>query len=84
MAKKKFTDEWKKKLNENIANRNIRTDSDVEYFCDKNNLPYGAVFSYIQEQSIPEECKGCKYSGTYPQGMCVSCRRGKSDNYSFE
>lgn len=58
------------------------TDSDVEDFCDENNVSRREAFHFIAELTVPECCKGCKYIDLYPSmPPCPSCSRAKKDFY---
>lgn len=77
-------DSWKKEFLDRIQNEKIRTDSDIEDFCEELHVDERDAFHYLAElRTEYTECKGCEYieffgSGMYPYN---SCRRGKKDYF---
>ena len=61
------------------------TDSDIEDFCDENELSRKEAFHKIAIWSAPECCNGCRHVDMFPDMFpCVSCSRAKKDRYEKE
>ena len=77
-----------------MTNENIRklkllveqgcTDSDIEDFCEENDIDTGEAFRLVAEWSAPNCCQGCIHIQLYPDmSPCCNCCRAKSDYYTI-
>lgn len=79
---------WKKELRNRIQDERIRTDSDIEDFCEEfdDQLPQNGreVWHYLAELRVMNtECEGCAHIEFFGSGMypCCACRRAKKDMF---
>lgn len=79
---------WKKEFRDRIQSERIRTDSDVEDFCEEfeDRLPQKGreVWWYLAELRVMNtECEGCAHIEFFGSGMypCCACRRAKKDMF---
>ena len=76
----KLTDNNKNEINKLI--KEGCTDSHILDFCDANKLSRKAVYHYIAELTVPQQCKGCKNIVLYPSmPPCASCCRSHTKDY---
>lgn len=65
-----------------ILYENGCTCSDVEDFCDENNVSRGVAFHQIAVWNAPECCKECKHVDMFDRMFpCTECSRGKNDMF---
>jgi len=69
--------DWKREFREMLAEDKFSTDSDIENFADKHNVPCGRVFHYLDElKTKGTRCEGCKHIGfRYSMYPCNICNR---------
>ena len=75
---------WKKEFRDRIQNESIRTDSDIEDFCEELHVDERDAFHYLAELRVMNtECEGCAHIEYFGSGMypCNACRRAKKDMY---
>ena len=58
------------------------SDSDIEDFCEEHKIPLKQAYEFIDENRVPECCKGCKYVGMFDNmHPCDDCSRPREDMY---
>lgn len=79
---KQLSNKIKEQLCKSIIDGKIKTDSDIEDFCDAHKQDIGSVFHWLAILKAPLQCRSCKHVDLRPNlPPCSTCNKAYLEDH---